>query len=87
MVTHRLGVPPDGGGLPGGVRPRGVRLVQRRPGLRVEADHERGDAEGPGAPALRVLLLDAGNPPRDVVHLRAGKQHRCNTVFCQWEVH
>lgn len=70
--AHRFGVSPDGSGFPGGVRARGVGLVQRRFALAVEPYHEGGYAKGAHAAALRVLLLDVGNPPRQVVHLATG---------------
>ena len=72
--THSLGIPAYRGGLPGRVRPRGVCLVQRGPGLAVKPYHQGGYAKGPRAPALRVLLLDAGDPPREVVHLHSKRQ-------------
>ena len=69
--THSLGVAPDGIGLPLGVGAGGVGLEERWPPARAKAHDERGDAERPHAPALRVLLLHAGDPLGQVLHAGA----------------
>ncbi len=51
------------------MRPRRVCLVQRGLALRVKPYHQGGYPKRPGSAALGVLLLYAGNPPGDVVHL------------------
>ena len=67
-LTHGVGVAAGGVGLPSGEGPRGVSLVQRGLlGVGVEADDERGQAEGAHPSALRVLLLQAGDVARDVL--------------------
>lgn len=53
----------------------GVCLVKSRLALAVKSHDKRGDAEGPHAAALRVLLLDVGNPPRQVIHLATRMAH------------
>ena len=66
---YSLGVAADGGGLPGRVGAGGVCLVQGGLALAIKAHHKRGDAKRPRSAALRVLLLDVGDPPGQVVHL------------------
>jgi hypothetical protein len=67
-LTHGVGVATRGVGLPRGEGPGGVGLVQRRLlGVGVEADDERGEAEGAHPAALRVLLLQPGDVARDVL--------------------
>lgn len=63
---HGLGVAADGVGLPGAVGARGVGLVERGAAQRVKAHHQGGDAKGPHAAALRVLLLHARDVPAGV---------------------
>jgi hypothetical protein len=67
-LAHGVGVAAGCVGLPSGEGPRGVSLVQRGLlGVGIEADDERGEAEGAHPSALRVLLLQAGDVARDVL--------------------
>ena len=70
--AHRFGVATDGRSFPRGVGSGRVGLVQCGLALAVKPHHKGGYAEGAHAAALRVLLLDVGDPPRQVVHLATG---------------
>lgn len=48
----------------------GVRLVQGWLTLAIKAHHQGGYAKRPHASALRVLLLNVGDPPGQVIHLQ-----------------
>ena len=74
-LSQRLGVPsPDGLRLPAGVGTGGIGLVQvrspRTGRVGAQARHQRRDAKGTDAALLRVLLLDLGHVPGQVIHRR-----------------
>ena len=60
-LSHSLGVPADGVGLPLVVGTAGVCLVEARGPVVVEARDETGDTEGSSSVGLCVPLLEAGH--------------------------